>query len=174
MIVGERGADVDLPESIKGNKEVFDFLESAAKKYGIEFWPPGAGIIHQTVLENYAAPGLMMLGTDSHTPNAGGLGAIAIGVGGADAVDALVDAPWELKAPKVLGVRLEGELSGWASPKDVILHLAGRLTVRGGTGYIIEYHGPGVDSLSCTGMATICNSEDTFFWFPNPFTIKQC
>ncbi|TVY20347.1 putative mitochondrial aconitate hydratase [Lachnellula arida] len=157
MIVGERGADVDLPESIKGNKEVFDFLESAAKKYGIEFWPPGAGIIHQTVLENYAAPGLMMLGTDSHTPNAGGLGAIAIGVGGADAVDALVDAPWELKAPKVLGVRLEGQLSGWASPKDVILYLAGKLTVRGGTGYIIEYHGPGVDSLSCTGMATICN-----------------
>lgn len=157
MIVGERGADVDLPESIKGNKEVFDFLESAGKKYGIEFWPPGAGIIHQTVLENYAAPGLMMLGTDSHTPNGGGLGAIAIGVGGADAVDALVDAPWELKAPKVLGVRLEGQLSGWASPKDVIMHLAGKLTVRGGTGFIIEYHGPGVDSLSCTGMATICN-----------------
>jgi homoaconitase len=157
MIVGERGADVDLPQSIQGNKEVFDFLESAAKKYGIEFWPPGAGIIHQTVLENYAAPGLMMLGTDSHTPNAGGLGAIAIGVGGADAVDALVAAPWELKAPRVLGVRLEGQLSGWASPKDVILSLAGQLTVRGGTGSIIEYHGPGVDSLSCTGMATICN-----------------
>ncbi len=157
MIVGQRGADVDLPASIKGNKEVFDFLESAGKKYGIEFWPPGAGIIHQTVLENYAAPGLMMLGTDSHTPNAGGLGAIAIGVGGADAVDALVDAPWELKAPRILGVRLEGELSGWATPKDVILALAGRLTVRGGTGFIIEYHGPGVDSLSCTGMATMCN-----------------
>ncbi len=157
MIVGEKGADVDLPASIKGNKEVFDFLESAAKKYGIEFWPPGAGIIHQTVLENYAAPGLMMLVTDSHTPNAGGLGAIAIGVGGADAVDALVDAPWELKAPRILGVRLEGELSGWATPKDVILALAGRLTVRGGTGFIIEYHGPGVDSLSCTGMATMCN-----------------
>ncbi|KAF2156484.1 mitochondrial aconitate hydratase [Myriangium duriaei CBS 260.36] len=157
MIVGQRGADVDLPESIKGNKEVFDFLESAAKKYGIEFWPPGAGIIHQTVLENYSAPGLMMLGTDSHTPNAGGLGAIAIGVGGADAVDALVDAPWELKAPKILGVRLVGELSGWASAKDVILSLAGQLTVRGGTGFIIEYFGPGVESLSCTGMATICN-----------------
>jgi homoaconitase len=157
MIVGERGADLDLPESIKGNKEVFDFLESAAKKYGIEFWPPGAGIIHQTVLENYSAPGLMMLGTDSHTPNAGGLGAIAIGVGGADAVDALVDAPWELKAPKILGVRLEGQLSGWASPKDIILALAGKLTVRGGTGFIIEYTGPGVDSLSCTGMATVCN-----------------
>ncbi|MBE7158770.1 MAG: aconitate hydratase, partial [Rhodospirillales bacterium] len=157
MIVGEKGADTDLPNSIAGNKEVYDFLESAARRYGIEFWPPGAGIIHQTVLENYAAPGLMMLGTDSHTPNAGGLGAIAIGVGGADAVDALVDAPWELKAPKVRGVRLEGTLSGWASPKDVILHLAGKLTVRGGTGYIIEYHGPGVRSLSCTGMATICN-----------------
>ena len=157
MIVGERGADVDLPASIKGNKEVFDFLESAAKKYGIEFWPPGAGIIHQTVLENYAAPGLMMLGTDSHTPNAGGLGAIAIGVGGADAVDALVDAPWELKAPKILGVELTGQLSGWTSPKDVILRVAGLLTVRGGTGYVIEYFGRGVETLSCTGMATICN-----------------
>jgi homoaconitase len=130
MIVGEKGAAADLPLSIQGNKEVFDFLESAAKKYGIEFWPPGAGIIHQSVLENYSAPGLMMLGTDSHSPNAGGLGAIVIGVGGADAVDALVDAPWELKAPKVLGVKLTGELSGWASPKDVILHLAGQLTVR--------------------------------------------
>ena len=157
MIVGERGADVDLPASITGNKEVFDFLESAGKKYGIEFWPPGAGIIHQTVLENYAAPGLMMLGTDSHTPNAGGLGAIAIGVGGADAVDALVDAPWELKAPRILGVHLTGRLSGWASPKDVIMNLAGRLTVRGGTGFIIEYFGSGVETLSCTGMATICN-----------------
>ncbi|KAA8907839.1 aconitase family-domain-containing protein [Sphaerosporella brunnea] len=157
MIVGERGADVDLPKSIEGNKEVFDFLESAAKKYGIAFWAPGSGIIHQIVLENYAAPGLMMLGTDSHTPNGGGLGAIAIGVGGADAVDALVDAPWELKAPKILGVRLEGQLNGWATPKDVILNLAGKLTVRGGTGYIIEYHGPGVQTLSATGMGTICN-----------------
>ena len=157
MIVGQKGADVDLPESIKGNKEVYDFLESAAKKYGIEFWPPGAGIIHQAVLENYAAPGLMMLGTDSHTPNGGGLGAIAIGVGGADAVDAMVDAPWELKAPRILGVKLEGQLSGWATPKDVILSLAGRLTVRGGTGFVIEYFGPGVQTLSCTGMATICN-----------------
>ena len=156
MIVGEKGADIDVPNSIKGNKEVYDFLESAGKRYGIEFWPPGAGIIHQSVLENYSAPGLMMLGTDSHTPNAGGLGAIAIGVGGADAVDALVDAPWELKAPKIRGVRLEGKLSGWASPKDVILALAGKLTVRGGTGYITEYFGPGVESLSCTGMATIC------------------
>lgn len=157
MIVGERGAEVDLPNGIKGNKEVFDFLESAARKYGIEFWPPGAGIIHQTVLENYSAPGLMMLGTDSHTPNAGGLGAVAIGVGGADAVDAMVGAAWELKAPRVLGVKLEGQLSGWASPKDIILNLAGQLTVRGGTGFIIEYFGEGVQSLSCTGMATVCN-----------------
>jgi homoaconitase len=158
MIVGERGADVDLPESIKGNKEVFDFLESAAKKYGMEFWPPGAGIIHQTVLENYAAPGLMMLGTDSHTPNAGGLGAMAIGVGGADAVDALVDAPWELKAPRILGVRLEGHLSGWTSPKDVILALAGKLTVRGGTGFVIEYFGVYSFCYSHSTMAMGCTS----------------
>ena len=157
MIVGQAGADVDLPESIKGNKEVFEFLESTAKRYGIEFWPPGAGIIHQTVLENYAAPGTMMLGTDSHTPNGGGLGAIAIGVGGADAVDAMVDAPWELRAPRILGVKLEGTLSGWAAPKDVILKLAGILSVRGGTGFIVEYFGAGVETLSCTGMATICN-----------------
>ncbi|UPX17124.1 aconitate hydratase [Ascochyta rabiei] len=157
LIVGETGADADLPKSIANNSEIFDFLESAAKKYGIEFWPPGAGIIHQSVLENYSAPGLMMLGTDSHSVNAGGLGAIVIGVGGADAVDALVDAPWELKAPKILGVKLTGELCGWASPKDVILNLAGQLTVRGGTGFIIEYFGPGIESLSATGMATICN-----------------
>jgi homoaconitase len=157
MIVGEQGAEIDLRSSIDGNKEVYDFLESASKKYGIEFWPPGAGIIHQTVLENYSAPGLMSLGTDSHSPNAGGLGAITIGVGGADAVDAMVGAAWELKAPKVLGVKLVGQLSGWASPKDIILYLAGQLTVRGGTGYIIEYFGEGVKSLSCTGMATVCN-----------------
>ncbi|EFX04648.1 aconitase [Grosmannia clavigera kw1407] len=157
LIVGEKGADSDLEAGIGTNGEVFDFLESAARKYGIDFWPPGAGIIHQTVLENYAIPGMMMLGTDSHTPNAGGLCTIAIGVGGADAVEALVGAPWELKAPRMLGVRLTGQLSGWVSPKDVILHLAGRLTVRGGTGFVIEYSGPGVDTLSCTGMATICN-----------------
>ncbi|CAK7565812.1 MAG: aconitate hydratase [Sporothrix epigloea] len=157
LIVGEKGAEADLEAGIGTNGEVFAFLESAARKYGIDFWPPGAGIIHQTVLENYAIPGLMMLGTDSHTPNAGGLCTIAIGVGGADAVEALVGAPWELKAPKVLGVRLTGQLSGWVSPKDVILHLAGRLTVRGGTGFVIEYSGPGVQTLSCTGMATICN-----------------
>lgn len=157
MIVGELGAEVDLSASIAGNKEVFNFLESAAKKYGIEFWPPGAGIIHQTVLENYAAPGLLMLGTDSHTPNAGGLSTIAIGVGGADAVEAMVDAPWELEAPRILGVQLVGKLEGWSTPKDIILHLAGRLTVRGGTGFVIEYFGPGVQTISCTGMATICN-----------------
>jgi len=157
LIVGNRGADDDLAAGIQTNQEVFDFLESAAKRYGIDFWPPGAGIIHQTVLENYAVPGLMMLGTDSHSPNAGGLCTITIGVGGADAVEALVGAPWELKAPKVLGVHLTGRLSEWVSPKDVILHVAGLLTVRGGTGYIVEYCGPGVDTLSCTGMATICN-----------------
>ncbi|CAG1968754.1 unnamed protein product [Fusarium graminearum] len=138
LIVGSKGAKDDLSAGIETNKEVFDFLESAARKYGMDFWPPGAGIIHQTVLENYALPGLMMLGTDSHSPNAGGLSTITIGVGGADAVEALVGAPWELKAPKVLGVHLVGKLSNWASPKDVILRLAGHLTVRGGTGSIID------------------------------------
>ncbi|KAH8671530.1 aconitase family-domain-containing protein [Xylariales sp. PMI_506] len=157
LIVGERGAKEDLEVGIKTNQEVFDFLESASKKYGIEFWPPGAGIIHQSVLENYAAPGLMMLGTDSHTPNAGGLCTIAIGVGGADAVEALVGAPWELAAPRVLGVKLTGQLSGWASPKDIILNLAGQLTVRGGTGFVIEYFGAGAETLSCTGKATVTN-----------------
>ncbi|CAN3371169.1 homocitrate dehydratase, mitochondrial [Diutina catenulata] len=157
LIVGKEGAEDDLKASIASNKEVFDFLQSCGEKYGIQFWGPGSGIIHQIVLENFSVPGLMMLGTDSHTPNAGGLGAIAIGVGGADAVDALTGTPWELKAPKVLGVKLTGHLSGWASPKDVITKLAGMLTVRGGTGYIVEYFGDGVESLSCTGMATICN-----------------
>ncbi|RCK62364.1 Homocitrate dehydratase, mitochondrial [Candida viswanathii] len=157
LIVGKDGASEDLVKSIATNKEVFDFLQSCGEKYGIQFWGPGSGIIHQIVLENFAAPGLMMLGTDSHTPNAGGLGAIAIGVGGADAVDALTGTPWELKAPKILGVKLTGQLSGWSSPKDVITTLAGILTVRGGTGYIVEYFGEGVETLSCTGMATICN-----------------
>lgn len=157
LIVGKRGESRDLVAAISTNKEVFDFLQSCGKKYGIQFWGPGSGIIHQIVLENFSAPGLMMLGTDSHTPNAGGLGAIAIGVGGADAVDALTGTPWELKAPKILGVKLTGHLSGWSSPKDVITKLAGLLTVRGGTGYIVEYFGEGVSSLSCTGMATICN-----------------
>lgn len=157
LIVGKEGAETDLKASIATNKEVFDFLQSCADKYGIQFWGPGSGIIHQIVLENFAAPGLMMLGTDSHTPNGGGLGAIAIGVGGADAVDALTGTPWELKAPKILGVKLTGALNGWLSPKDIITHLAGLLTVRGGTGYIVEYFGEGVETLSCTGMATICN-----------------
>lgn len=157
LIVGKEGADTDLKASISTNKEVFDFLQSCGEKFGIQFWGPGSGIIHQIVLENFSVPGLMMLGTDSHTPNAGGLGAIAIGVGGADAVDALTGTPWELKAPKILGVKLTGELNGWTSPKDVITHLAGQLTVRGGTGYIVEYFGDGVKTLSCTGMATICN-----------------
>ncbi|KAI3405319.2 ACO2 [Candida oxycetoniae] len=157
LIVGKDGADTDLTKSIATNKEVFDFLQSCGDKYGIQFWGPGSGIIHQIVLENFSAPGLMMLGTDSHTPNAGGLGAIAIGVGGADAVDALTGTPWELKAPKIMGVKLTGKLSGWAAPKDVITTLAGVLTVRGGTGYIVEYFGEGVSNLSCTGMATITN-----------------
>jgi homoaconitase len=157
LIVGEKGASEDLDAGIAMNREVFEFLESAAKKYGIDFWPPGAGIIHQTVLENYAVPGLMMLGTDSHSPNAGGLCTITIGVGGADAVEALVGAPWELKAPRILGVKLTGQLNDWVAPKDIILHLAGKLTVRGGTGFIIEYFGSGVETLSCTGMATVTN-----------------
>lgn len=157
LIVGKDGEAKDLVSSIATNQEVFDFLQSCSSKYGIQFWGPGSGIIHQIVLENFSAPGLMMLGTDSHTPNAGGLGAIAIGVGGADAVDALTGTPWELKAPKILGVKLTGHLSGWTSPKDVITKLAGILTVRGGTGFIVEYFGEGVGTLSCTGMATICN-----------------
>ncbi|KAG9014779.1 aconitate hydratase [Tulasnella sp. JGI-2019a] len=157
LIQAVDGAEADLKRSIVSNKEVFDFLESAGKKYGIEFWKPGSGIIHQIVLENYAAPGMLMLGTDSHTPNAGGLGMLAIGVGGADAVDAMTGTPWELKAPRVIGVRLKGEMSGWTTPKDLILHIAGKLTVKGGTGSILEYFGPGVHTQSCTGLATIAN-----------------
>ncbi|EIN13533.1 aconitate hydratase [Punctularia strigosozonata HHB-11173 SS5] len=157
LIQASSGAEADLKRSISSNQEVFDFLESAAKKYGIEFWRPGSGIIHQIVLENYAAPGMLMLGTDSHTPNAGGLGLLAIGVGGADAVDAMTGTPWELKAPQVVGVHLTGKLSGWATPKDLILHLAGKLTVKGGTGRILEYFGPGVFNQSCTGLATVAN-----------------
>ncbi|KAJ3815057.1 aconitate hydratase [Lentinula lateritia] len=157
LIQASDGAEADLKRSIISNQEVFDFLESAARKFGIEFWRPGSGIIHQIVLENYAAPGMLMLGTDSHTPNAGGLGMLAIGVGGADAVDAMTGTPWELKAPQIVGVHLTGNLSGWTTTKDLILHLAGKMTVRGGTGRIIEYFGPGVHSQSCTGLATIAN-----------------
>lgn len=157
LILAERGSDKDLSAALKNNKEVYDFLASVSKKFGIGFWKPGAGIIHQVILENYAFPGGMMIGTDSHTPNAGGLGMIAIGVGGADAVDVMAGLPWELKFPKILGVHLTGRLQGWTSPKDVILKLAGILTVSGGTGYIIEYFGEGTKSISCTGKATICN-----------------
>ncbi|KAJ1966385.1 aconitate hydratase [Dipsacomyces acuminosporus] len=157
LVEAYEGADLDVARSWQTSREIYEFLQAASQKYGIAFWKPGSGIIHQLVLENYAAPGTLMLGTDSHTPNAGGLGMLAIGVGGADAVDAMAAIPWELKAPRVLGVHLRGKLHPWGSPKDVILGLAGRLSVRGGTGYIIEYFGEGVESLSCTGMATICN-----------------
>ncbi len=157
LIQAKVGAEKDLSVAIDTNKEVYDFLASISNKYGIGFWKPGAGIIHQIVLENYAFPGLMMIGTDSHTPNAGGLGSIAVGVGGADAVDAMAGMPWELKMPKVIGVELTGTMSGWTSSKDVILAVAGILTVKGGTGAVVEYFGPGARSLSCTGKGTICN-----------------
>lgn len=157
LIQADSGAAKDLGVALEQNKEVYDFLKSVSAKYGIGFWKPGAGIIHQVVLENYAFPGGMMIGTDSHTVNAGGLGMVAIGVGGADAVDVMVGMPWELKMPKLIGVKLTGKLSGWASPKDIILKVAGLLTVKGGTGCIVEYFGEGADSLSCTGKATICN-----------------
>jgi aconitate hydratase len=157
LIQAKTGAKSDLVTALDVNKEVYDFLSSISNKYGIGFWKPGAGIIHQVVLENYAFPGGMMIGTDSHTPNAGGLGMIAIGVGGADAVDVMAGLAWELKMPKLIGIRLTGKLSGWTSPKDVILKVAGILTVKGGTGAIVEYFGEGADSLSATGKATICN-----------------
>lgn len=157
LIQAKVGAKEDLSTAIDTNREVYDFLASISNKYGIGFWKPGAGIIHQVVLENYAFPGGMMIGTDSHTPNAGGLGMIAIGVGGADAVDVMAGLPWELKMPKLIGVKLTGKMSGWTAAKDVILKVAGILTVKGGTGAIVEYFGEGADSMSCTGKATICN-----------------
>ncbi len=157
LIQAEVGAATDLAKAKNINKEVYDFLASVANKYGIGFWKPGAGIIHQVVLENYAFPGGMMIGTDSHTPNAGGLGMVAIGVGGADAVDVMAGMPWELKFPRLIGVHLVGRMSGWTSPKDIILKLAGILSVKGGTGCIVEYFGEGAESISCTGKATICN-----------------
>ncbi|GMU87223.1 MAG: aconitate hydratase [Ignavibacteriales bacterium] len=157
LIQAMTGAREDLDRANSENKEVYDFLESVSQKYGIGFWKPGAGIIHQVVLENYAFPGGMMIGTDSHTPNAGGLGMIAIGVGGADAVDVMAGMPWELKWPKLIGVKLTGKLNGWASPKDVILKVAGILTVKGGTGAIVQYFGEGAYSISATGKGTICN-----------------
>ena len=157
LILAKQGAEQDLKDSLTASGEVFNFLESVSNKYGIGFWKPGAGIIHQVVLENYAFPGGMMIGTDSHTVNAGGLAMVAIGVGGADAVDVMSGMPWELKWPKLIGIKLTGSLSGWTSAKDVILKVAGILTVKGGTGAIVEYFGPGAESLSCTGKATICN-----------------
>ncbi|KAL5408657.1 hypothetical protein PMIN06_009941 [Paraphaeosphaeria minitans] len=157
LIEAQIGGAKDLARANDINKEVYDFLSSSCAKYNIGFWKPGSGIIHQIVLENYAFPGALLIGTDSHTPNAGGLGMAAIGVGGADAVDVMAGLPWELKAPKVLGVKLTGKLSGWTSPKDIILKVAGILTVKGGTGYIVEYFGPGTESITTTGMATICN-----------------
>ena len=157
LIQAQTGATQDLNTAITKNKEVYDFLASVSNKYGIGFWKPGAGIIHQVILENYAFPGGLMIGTDSHTVNAGGLGMIAIGVGGADACDVMAGLPWELKFPKLIGVKLTGKLSGWTSSKDIILKVAGILTVKGGTNAILEYFGPGADSLSCTGKGTICN-----------------
>lgn len=157
LILAKQGAEKDLRNSLTASGEVFSFLESVSNKYGIGFWKPGAGIIHQVVLENYAFPGGMMIGTDSHTVNAGGLGMVAIGVGGADAVDVMAGMPWELKFPKLIGVKLTGKMNGWTSAKDVILKVAGILTVKGGTGAIVEYFGPGAQSLSATGKGTICN-----------------
>ncbi|HMB62645.1 MAG TPA: aconitase family protein, partial [Eudoraea sp.] len=157
LIQAKSGAVLDLPRANTASAEVFEFLESVSNKYGLGFWRPGAGIIHQVVLENYAFPGGMMIGTDSHTVNAGGLGMLAIGVGGADAVDVMAGMAWELKFPKLIGVKLTGKISGWTSAKDVILKVAGILTVKGGTGAIVEYFGDGAKNLSCTGKGTICN-----------------
>jgi len=157
LITARVSAKEDLKKAEQENHEVFDFMGTASAKYGLGFWKPGSGIIHQIILENYAFPGGLLIGCDSHTPNGGGLAMCAVGVGGADAVDVMAGTPWELKAPKILGVKLTGKLPEWSSPKDVILKLAGILTVKGGTDYIVEYFGPGVESISCTGMGTICN-----------------
>lgn len=157
LIRAQLGADVDNTRAERDNAEVYEFLRSAAAKYGMGFWKPGSGIIHQVVLEQYAFPGGLMLGSDSHTPNAGGLGMIAIGVGGADVADVMAGLPWEVRAPKLIGVRLTGRLSGWTTPKDVILRLCGLLTTKGGANKIVEYFGPGCDAISATGKATITN-----------------
>src|SRR6266542_1726536 len=157
LIRAQSGASDDMKRAVTENNEVYNFLHSASRKYGIGFWKPGAGIIHQVVLENYAFPGGLMIGADSHTPNAGGLGMIAIGVGGADCGEAMAGLAWEVLDPKLIGVRLTGKLSGWTSAKDVITYLCGLLTVKGGTNKIIEYFGPGAESISATGKGTICN-----------------
>src|SRR5215813_8529856 len=157
LIQARVGAEIDLKNALDANSEVYEFLRTVSAKYGIGFWNPGSGIIHQVVLEQYAFPGGMMIGTDSHTPNAGGLGMVAIGVGGADAVDVMAGWPYNTRVPKLIGVHLRGSLSGWAAPKDIILKVAGILTVKGGTGAIVEYFGPGAESISATGKATICN-----------------
>ena len=157
LIIGRTGAEADMQVAMRDNKEVFDFLATSAKKYGMGFWKPGSGIIHQVVLENYAFPGGLMIGTDSHTPNAGGMGMLAIGVGGADAVDVMAGMPWELLNPKLIGVKLTGKLNGWTSAKDVILKMLEILTCAGGTNKIVEYFGPGVESISLTGRGTITN-----------------
>src|SRR5438477_11511682 len=157
LIRAESGSQKDLARAIDENKEVYNFLASSAKKYGIGFWKPGAGIIHQVVLENYAFPGGLIIGTDSHTPNGGGLGMLAIGVGGADAGEVMAGLPWEVLHPKLIGVRLTGKLQGWTAPKDIITYLCTLLTVKGGTNKIVEYLGPGADAISATGKGTICN-----------------
>ncbi|HUE95360.1 MAG TPA: aconitase family protein, partial [Longimicrobiaceae bacterium] len=157
LILARQGASEDMKEALLANDEVFTFLRTSAEKYGMGFWKPGAGIIHQVVLENYAFPGGLMIGTDSHTPNAGGLAMIAVGVGGADAVDVMVGDPWEVQCPKLIGIHLTGELNGWTAPKDVILKVCGILTTKGGTNAILEYFGPGTRSISATGKATITN-----------------
>ena len=157
LIRAEMGSSKDLLRACDENREVYNFLESAAKKYGIGFWKPGAGIIHQVVLENYAFPGGLIIGTDSHTPNGGGLGMLAIGVGGADAGEVMAGLPWEVLHPKLIGVKLTGKLNGWTSPKDVILYICGKLTVKGGTNKIVEYFGPGAETISATGKGTITN-----------------
>src|SRR6476646_90811 len=157
LIVAKHESKSDLTQAVKESSEVYDFLASVSNKYGIGFWKPGAGIIHQVVLENYAFPGGMMIGTDSHTPNAGGLGMVAIGVGGGDAIDAMTGAPFNVRWAELIGVHLTGSLSGWSAPKDVILRVAEVVTVSGGTGAIVEYFGPGADTITATGKATICN-----------------